>query len=141
MGKMNPKRREAEVKSLNRMSIIRVDAIPPTVNHYVKHTRNGRHYKTQEARTFAELLALSARGAEAVFGSEFQVEIEISMGKGQKGDIDNFPKVVLDSLAKLEMLRNGKNGRPMSDSHVTRLEITKERGESPRTTITLIGVA
>lgn len=132
--------REAEVKALNRLSIIRVDAIPPSVNTYVRHRRDGRHYKKAGVEDFAQMVGFACSRSNPVFGSQFEIEIEVIYANGMTSDVDNLPKVCVDSVARAGMLRNEKNGRPMSDSHVTRLEITKERGESPRTTIYLIGV-
>lgn len=121
-------------------SVIRVDAIPPGVNHYVKHTRSGIHYIDAKAKRFKELLAVSCAGVSPVYGRTFEVEIDVSLGKGERGDVDGFPKLVLDVISRRGMLRNMKTGEPMSDAHVTRLTVTKERGEKSMTTIEIIGV-
>lgn len=146
-------KREAEVKSLNRLSIIRVDAIPPSVNHYKipiasVYYENGRPKArivgfrlTHEAKQFQTLMALACRGVKRVYGKSFEIEIEIVMGPKQRGDWDNFTKVVCDPIADLGMLRSEKKGEPMSDAHIKRGQVVLYRGESPRTTIYLIGVA
>ncbi|HUX11039.1 MAG TPA: hypothetical protein VMW51_10375 [Terriglobia bacterium] len=121
-------------------SIIKVPAIPPGVNNYVRHTRNGIHYITREAQAFKELLAASCVGVDPVHGHEFEVEITVMLGKGERGDVDNFPKLVLDTIGKIGLFRDIKTGKKMSDAHVTRLTVTKERGEESRTVIEIVGV-
>lgn len=144
---------EPEVKPLNRLTIIQVYAIPPSVNHYKVpiaslYYDNGRRKarisgfrRTREAKNFEDLIAIACRGSEPVYGREFEIEIEVTLGPKQRGDWDNFTKVVCDSIAKMGMLRNQKNGKPMSDAHITRGEVVKERGERSMATITLIGVS
>jgi Holliday junction resolvase RusA-like endonuclease len=127
-------------KGKENYAIIKVDGIPPSVNHYVRHSRSGRHYKDGSAKEFSEKLALACSASRPVHGMQFEVHIWISLGKRQKGDIDNFPKVVLDSISRAGMLRNYKTGSLMSDSHVTHLQVTKERGERSMTTVEIIGV-
>ena len=76
-----------------------VPLVPPTVNMYVRHLRSGKHYVTDEAQAFKDAVALLSAGqhvderAKAV-----KVWIEIYQGKGDRGDIDNYPKCVLDGL-------------------------------------------
>jgi crossover junction endodeoxyribonuclease RusA len=123
----------------NLYTVIHLDCIPPSVNTYVRHTRNGAHYRTDKAKSFADELALKCTPSSRVYGVAFEVEISITLGPHEKGDIDNFPKVVLDSIARRGMFRNMK-GEPMSDSHVTRLTVSKERGERSHTMIEVIGV-
>ena len=133
---MKPRREAAQ----NRYSVVTIDRIPPSVNSYVRHTRRGIHYTDPRAKAFKDYLALQCRSTIPAYGIEFEVEISIMLAKGQKGDVDNFPKLILDTLAKCGMFRNAKTGKPMSDAHVTRLTISKERGEHSRTTIEIIGV-
>ena len=124
----------------NTYTSLKVGCIPPSVNHYVKHARNGGHYIDPRAVGFASLLAFECMKAEPVYGDEFEVEIHVSMGKGQKGDVDNFPKLVLDTIARRGLLRHRGTGRQMSDSHITKLTVSKFRGEESQTTVEIIGV-
>ena len=124
----------------NRYSVIRVEGIPPTVNHYVKHTRLGIHYKTTRARSWEQKVALACRGVAPVYGKTFEIEITVMFGKGERGDWDNFGKVVCDPIAKCGMLRNVKTGKPMSDAHIKRGTVHLDRGEKSMTTIEIFGV-
>ena len=108
---------------------IKVPLIPPSVNHYIKHTRSGRHYKTGEAQAFKDEIALAVKGryVESIYLS---VIISVTLGTGERGDVDNFPKLVLDALADCGVFRNSK-GIIVSDAHVVRLEVTKNDRARP----------
>jgi Holliday junction resolvase RusA-like endonuclease len=107
-----------KVDVLKNLELI-VPGIPPSVNHYVQHSR-GRHFRTPEALRFQDDLAIMARGRCVGTGKcRFSVEIEISLGPKQKGDIDNFPKIVLDGLVIAGVIH--------SDSAVDLLTIKKGR--------------
>ena len=93
-----------------------VPLVPPGVNHYVKHTRSGRHYVTGEAQAFKDAVAIFARG-QFVQAKRFAVTIQIILGKGDKGDWDNFPKLVCDGLSYAGVFRDLKGNR-VSDAHV-----------------------
>ena len=121
-------------------TVLQIDGVPPGVNHYVKHTRNGIHYVDSSAKEFKALVALACIGKEPVYGHTFEVEITVMLGKGKRGDVDGFPKLVLDAIAQKGMLRNVTTGKPMSDAHVSRLVVQKERGERSMTTVELMGI-
>ena len=106
-----------------------VPLVPPTVNHYVKHTRNGRHYVTAQAKAFKAAVGLLARERRASVDARwYEVEAHIFLGAGQKGDADNFGKVLLDSLQEAGVIR--------SDAAVTDLILRKRRDRNaPRTEI------
>ena len=103
-----------------------IPGIPPSVNHYVKHTRAGRHFMTAQAKRFKESVAAIAAG-RWVEAEHYFVRIVIFLGKGQRGDIDNFCKVVLDALVDC--------GAIHSDSAVTDMTLHKNRSEQPCTEI------
>lgn len=103
-----------------------VPLVPPSVNHYCRHTRSGRHYVTKEAEAFQEAVAMSARGRR-VRGDSYQVLAWIYLGKKQRGDIDNFGKCLLDSLVYAGVID--------TDSKVTVFALHKGREEKPRTTV------
>lgn len=106
-----------------------VPLVPPSVNHYVKHTRSGRHYVTKEAKAFKEAVAIFARGKSAI-AKRYEVEIAIFLAKRQRGDGDNFAKCVLDSLVSAGVIH--------SDAAVKKVSITKDRDwKNPRTEITI----
>jgi crossover junction endodeoxyribonuclease RusA len=115
-----------------------VPMIPPDLNHYVRHTRQGRHYVTKEATEFKATLATFNRG-EFIQGKSFAVHIVIVFGKGDRGDVDGFPKLVLDGLADCGVFRDRK-GKEISDAYVDRLLVYRDREQRPpvgRTEITV----
>jgi Holliday junction resolvase RusA-like endonuclease len=75
-----------------------VPLVPPSVNMYVRHG-GGRHIITPEAIAFKDAVAIFSGGQS--FDTKiktYAVALSIFLGKGGKGDIDNFPKCVLDGL-------------------------------------------
>ena len=125
--------READVPILR----IDVPIIPPGVNHYVKHTRSGRHYMSDEARKFKEDMAVLI-GRRHVVGKHFQVHATFYLGEKHKGDVDGFAKCLLDALAESGVFRTMKKGFPreVSDAHVIDLLLRKRRDPAnPRTEI------
>jgi crossover junction endodeoxyribonuclease RusA len=109
-----------------------VPAVPPSVNHYLKHTRTGRHYVTEEAKDFKDYVVLFS-SKQRIRWKHYGVEILIFLGKKQKGDLDNFAKVCLDSLVFAGVID--------SDAKITDLHMTKDRDISnPRTVISVWAV-
>lgn len=98
-----------------------VPLVPPGVNHYVKHTRSGRHYVTAEASAFKQAVAIYARG-RSVQGKSFSVTLMIVLGKGDRGDVDGFPKLVLDGMADCGIFEDRK-GKRVSDAYVRDLRV------------------
>lgn len=112
---------------------------PMGVNHYVRHTRAGRHYKTPEAISFEQIGAIACRGL-AVSAKEYSVTIHIYQGAKKKGDIDGYAKQVLDLLATNGVLLDHK-GKRSTDAHVTVLHMTKHRDiDNPRTEVIVEGI-
>lgn len=106
-----------------------VPGIPPTVNSYVRHTRAGRHYKTPEARRFRESVALLGKKYAGILGKgPYFVWIYVFLGKGDRLDIDNGNKVILDGMVDGGVLK--------SDANVNMLLVFKGRDrQNPRTEI------
>lgn len=112
---------------------------PMGVNHYVRHTRAGRHYKTPEAISFEQIGAIACRGL-AVSAKEYSVTIHIYQGAKKKGDIDGYAKQVLDLLATSGVLLD-KKGKRSTDAHVIELHMTKQRDRNnPRTEVIVEGL-
>lgn len=102
-----------------------VPMVAPSVNHYVRHNRNGRHYVTAEAKTFKQMVAIEARG-RIVVAKLFQVDVKVFLGNDQRGDVDNFGKVCLDALVDAGVI--------FSDAKVMALSLSKDRDRTnPRT--------
>jgi len=105
---------------------ITVQGIPPSANHYVKHSR-GRHFRTPEAEAFIWAVAIAA-GSQQIRAKCYVVSIGVYMGKGDRGDVDNFPKVCLDALVKARVID--------SDAKIITLHVYKVRDwKNPRTAI------
>jgi crossover junction endodeoxyribonuclease RusA len=118
-----------------------IPLIPPDLNHYVRHTRDGRHYVTAESKAFKEAIGIFSAG-KYVLGRHFEVEAFIFLGKGQKGDVDGFSKLILDGLAKANVfccpIGKSQTPCPQSDAYVTDLILRKRRDvANPRTEITV----
>ena len=115
-----------------------VPMVPPGVNNYVKHTRAGRHYLTDETETFKDELALALQKRRCV-GLSFSVILHVVLGKGQKGDVDNFAKLPLDALAHNAAFVNPK-GETLSDAHINELIVSVDRKSRPDKGFTKISV-
>lgn len=106
-----------------------VPLTPPSVNHYVKHTRTGRHYITAEGKAFKQAVAIFARG-ESVTAKRYALEVTVYFGKGQKGDGDNLWKCIGDGLKEAGVIR--------SDAAVKRWVLDLDRDpDNPHTEITV----
>jgi crossover junction endodeoxyribonuclease RusA len=95
-----------------------VPLVPPSVNMYVRHTRTGRHYVTSEAKAFKAAIPICASRGRVKY-QYYSISICITLGKGDKLDLDNCAKVVLDGLVE--------GGQIHSDAAVTRLILEKKR--------------
>jgi crossover junction endodeoxyribonuclease RusA len=108
-----------------------VPLVPPSVNSYVRHTRRGGHYVTAEAKAFKEAVALFSKGAR-VDSVCYGVDVHIFYGKGQRGDLDNRAKLILDGLEDAGVIH--------SDAAIVDLRLRKHRDKkelNPRTVITV----
>jgi crossover junction endodeoxyribonuclease RusA len=120
--------READVQRETTEISFTVPLVPPSVNHYKKPRKFGRgFYVTKEAIAFKEAVALLGRNTKLV-AEAYSVVIGIFLGHAQKGDIDNFCKVVLDGLVFAGIIH--------SDAAITELTLRKGRdAKNPRTEI------
>ena len=124
-----PRNQGGEVSTPERAITFIVPLVPPSVNHYAKHTRDGKHYTTDEATAFKDAVATFA-GGRFIQSKTFSVRITVVLGKGGKGDVDNFPKLVLDGMAACGVFRD-KNGKRVSDAHVDELMVSVDRRTRP----------
>lgn len=110
-----------------------VPLAPPSVNHYVKHTRDGRHYLTAEAHAFKQAMAVFAAGKTAIpsaltKNTRYRVRFCVYLGKGQRLDIDNSQKCVFDGLKDAGVIH--------SDAAVWDIGVSMGRDwDNPRTQI------
>jgi len=115
-----------------------VPLVPPSVNHYKVRYRNGRTVVSGKAIAFKEAVAVFCRG-RYVTGKTFSVGMGIFLGKKDKGDVDNFPKLVLDGLADCGVFRN-KKGERVSDAHVRYMVVSINGDDRPEQGLTEITV-
>lgn len=106
-----------------------VPLVPPSVNTYVRHVWRGHHvahYRTHDADAFMAAVQVLAQGRFLPRG-EYGIKLVIYLGRGQRIDIDNAPKCILDAM---------KGTVIHSDAAVKHLEIDIGRDpKNPRTEI------
>jgi Holliday junction resolvase RusA-like endonuclease len=120
--------------SLEKVWSVTVPGTPVSVNHY-KHGGGGAWAIRPEAKAWLEDLTktvwihnASANTVSTQEWKQYEVTILLWLGKGRRGDIDNFAKLVLDGLVKCGVLH--------SDAAVMRLVMELARDpEHPRTHI------
>ena len=85
--------------------IIEIPALPPSVNHYFKRSRNGRLYLDAEARAFVEMAQLIAKQAakKARYkiipaGKFFYLVIGFEFANRRFADPNNMLKILIDAL-------------------------------------------
>lgn len=78
---------------------------PPSVNHYWRHTRQGKHYISDKGKRFREL-ALLACFAELPFDGLVSVEVKVYLPDRRDRDLDNLWKVIMDSLTHAQILKD-----------------------------------
>ncbi len=106
-----------------------VPLVPPSVNHYVKHTRSGRHYVTKEGIAYKFAVKVYAAGL-SVTAKKYALSVIVYLGKGQRGDGDNFFKCIGDGLKDAGVIH--------SDAAVKHWAIeVRCDWENPRTEITV----
>jgi Holliday junction resolvase RusA-like endonuclease len=122
---------------------IEIPLVPPTVNHYKRPAIIRRRGKppvkgqvlTDEARAFKAAVAICARGETVAPATEserrkvrYQLQAIVYLGKGQRGDGDNFWKCLADGLKEAGVIH--------SDAAVTRwnIDVARDR-ENPRTVV------
>jgi Holliday junction resolvase RusA-like endonuclease len=115
-----------------------VPLIPPSVNEYKTRFRSGNTVVSDQALAFKAAVAVYAKGCY-VTGKKFCVHIDVILGKKQRGDVDNFPKLVLDGLADAGVFRDAK-GERMTDAHVRRMVVFVDAEVRPEQGFTDIGI-
>lgn len=101
---------------------------PPSVNHYLGHTRNGHMYRTQAARDYKEMVGSILYDLE-VDPLQGLLCVTITAYRPRKaGDIDGILKVSLDAMNKLAYEDDKQiielHVFRRDDKHNPRLEIT-----------------
>lgn len=112
---------------------ITIPLVPVSVNHYkMRNRKTGRWYVTKEALAFKAAVILLARGLE-VEARQYVLDVTVYLGKGQRGDGDNFWKVIGDGLKDAGVIH--------SDAAVKDWRMKVDRDpENPRTEIRVSAV-
>lgn len=104
-----------------------VPLVPVSVNHYKMRARNGHWYVTKEAVAYKAAVGVFSRG-QNVKAKRYQLDVSVFLGKGQRGDGDNFWKVIGDGLKDAGVIH--------SDAAVSVWNMTVGRdADNPRTEI------
>ena len=115
--------------------------LPPSVNHYLKHKSARIHSLSDAAKAFKDQFPALVKPGPYIVGVRFQVTIHYWMGPNDRGDIDNFDKLLLDCIAQSGMMRDGK-GKELSDAWIKRrtteiMDSPEDRKIGPRTDVLL----
>lgn len=94
-----------------------VPYVAPSVNHYKSHNRAGRVYVTSEAKKFKFDVALLSRGSVRSAGGWYDVQIRVYLGKGGRGDADNFAKICMDSLVDARIITSDARAKSSQEVH------------------------
>lgn len=70
---------------------------PPTVNHYWKHTKSGKHYVTQKGKAFQFEVRRIGKQVDRLLGA-VAVQVDVYLPDKRRRDIDNLLKALLDGL-------------------------------------------
>lgn len=104
-----------------------VPLTPPSVNHYKARAKNGHWYVTKQATAFKSAIGIFA-ARQVCEGKRYQLDVTVFLGKGQRGDGDNFWKVIGDGLKEAGVIR--------SDAAVAAWNMKVDRDpKNPRTEI------
>lgn len=109
---------------------ITVPLVPPSVNHYKMRTRKGVTFVSAEAKAYKKAVVFASfqRPVDSWGRANYSVDVTVFQGKGDKGDVDNYAKCVLDGLVEAGVIH--------SDAAITDLRLRKQRDrENPRTEI------
>jgi Holliday junction resolvase RusA-like endonuclease len=126
-----------------------VPFVPPSVNHYKKpvvYRKRGRIFKsftlTEEAKAYKRAVAAFAQGRTLVPNdpkerklAKYELWARIYLGPRQRGDGDNFNKVLGDGLQDAGVILN--------DNAIKRWHVEKfgDDRKHPRTEITISRIA
>lgn len=113
---------------LKREIRLTIPLVPPSVNHYKMKSRHGHWYVTPEATGFKHAIAIMFGGREFGPHKAYELDVTVYLGAKQRGDGDNFWKVIADGLKDC--------GAIHSDAAVTDwyMHVRRDR-ENPRTEI------
>jgi crossover junction endodeoxyribonuclease RusA len=93
---------------------------PPSINHYWRHTKDGKHYISLEGKIFRETVYYGCRNFRQKFldTDRLSIQIDAHPPDRRKRDLDNLLKGVLDALQYARVYRD--------DFQVDRLTIERK---------------
>jgi len=79
---------------------ITINHKPVSVNHMYGHSRNGRKFLTKKAKDFKKAVEDAFNNAKKTkkYGGDVRAAVVYFFGDKRKHDVDNYSKVLLDSL-------------------------------------------
>ena len=77
----------------------------PSVNHYWKHTRQGKHYISKAGREFKRI-ATDVCSQFDPFESAVEIKMEIYFPDNRPRHLDNLPKGIFDSLVGAGLIKD-----------------------------------
>lgn len=81
---------------------------PPSVNHYWRHTRAGKHYISDKGRKFrADVLAICQQFDPFVGAVKMQIEVHYPDNRAR--DPDNLQKALFDGLTAAGLIEDDNN--------------------------------
>lgn len=99
---------------------------PPSVNHYWRHTRSGRHYISAEGKAFrAEVLKI-CRLFDPFVGA-VKIKIEVFYPDNRERDPDNIQKALFDSLVSSGLIEDD-NRKIIKDYRVISMDEIRKGG-------------
>lgn len=81
---------------------------PPSVNHYWRHTRSGRHYISERGRAFKKSAVEICKQFDP-FSGPVKMQIIIYYPDNRRRDPDNCHKVLFDSLVDSGLIQDDSN--------------------------------
>jgi len=102
---------------------------PLSTNHYLGGTRTGRRYVKPKARAYSEDVknAFKELSNKKKYVCDIIVSVDYYFGDRRKHDVDNYSKILLDSLNELAYI---------DDEQIRKLILTKNHDRAtPRTEV------
>ena len=103
------------------------DSLPPSLWQAYGRRKTGGLYLKPEAKTFKEMIGWSFKECK-VSKQDFGVEIFFEIKGKQKHDLDNYIKIVLDSLTRIVY---------EDDQQVIELHLFKQQAKKDKTIISI----
>ncbi len=111
--------------------VTKVIPLPPfTGNH--QHGQAGRRRYLKPEMQAWQIIVGAIFGGVKIKGQNYRLKIDLVFGDNRRRDISNYVKVIEDALVKAKVIKD--------DSLIVELSGTKQVGDEPMATITVIGI-